>query len=93
MQQQIKLQENTDPPTSFRCLASISNTAISYKISWSDHLPKTLQKCFERALEEGYHFQKNEIRSNDTKDRSIACWKCGDICHFHRACLKFGTSS
>ena len=31
----------------------------------------------------------NEIRSGDTRTQSIACWKCGEVRHFHTVCFTF----
>ena len=35
----------------------------------------------------------NEIRSNDTRARSNAGWKCGEVGNFHGDCIEFGASS
>ena len=55
------VQENTDPPRSFRFLASINNNAIQDKISRSEHFTRNLQECFERppVLEAGYQLSEN----------------------------------
>ena len=108
-------QENTHLPRSSRFLSCFNNTAISNKISWSEHFPRNLQECCKRALALKARYQTseginlgciakvmpiqtessdlNEIRWNDTTARSNACWKCGEVTHFHRDFLRFGVSS
>ena len=35
----------------------------------------------------------NEIKSDNTRATSNACWKCVEVVHFHTDCIKFRSSS